>query len=927
MGKKTTLGVIAVILALLSGCDDAPVSNDPLDQDAQIPLDAVAPTPDAVGEIETRFDLGVDPDSAPVERDASLVDADLRDAATAPPVGVRVQTFLGTPATPVGLGNKVTCLVWDADNAPVEAETVIEVRPPEGWRLDVGEGDITGQVNVVGEIAGVYSVQCSAPRLGLRDDAPRRWDVLAGPAKVTRITLDRPLMFAGETVEATCTAFDAFGNEVPADDAVLEVLPAGAGASVDGRLLTMTTSGRHRVRCALDGAQSEDARLHVLPDVPAALVAAVSPDLPVYLPGAVVSYDAQVIDQYGNTVYSADLVWSIEPVAEGFGEGRFLLEEEGRYTLTVAVRGPTFNDVELRAEAEVLVDAGGPAISCESPSLGEMIGMGEVALTGRIRDTAGLGAVTVDGREAPLDDAGRFSVDVQPQWGLNVHQIIARDAVGNSNSVFCAYFASDRYVGEAAAVADTIVLTLTQAAIDDGGVDNPIRSLGDLLRRVIDSPGLVNSIHTQLLASNPLLPSRCVARLPLVGTCLTRVGATYRALRIRGPNEVRLTLTNEGLRTRIVIRNLDLDGRIEGTFARNATFSVASVVADLTFRVGMRNGRPEVSFLRENEVSVGRMSADFDGWLVGSILDLVFRAFEGTVRDEVTSAMRSFLREEIDSLFDGVLGGLDVAGLGLEFEVPGLGGSPATSMAMQVDFSRLEVNPQRMLMGLSTAVTGPTRIATRSAGVALPPGPLLIEQDMQGSIGAAVNLTFVNQLLHRLWRAGLFTIEDAGGVGGLGNGIEFSLRLLTPPAVRGTEGGDELELHFGPAIGSLTYPGLFDDPLVIRLAAVTTVAVELVGDSELSFGEIQMDQMHLMIEGVSMSAQARAAVERDLGRVLQAVIDRSLSSALPALPVPDFALPDSLSEFGVPRGTRLGLREPTFELTPSHFLLDGAFSE
>ena len=43
--------------------------------------------------------------------------------------------------------------------------------------------------------------------------------------------------------------------------------------------------------------------------------------------------------------------------------------------------------------------------------------------------------------------------------------------------------------------------------------------------------------------------------------------------------------------------------------------------------------------------------------------------------------------------------------------------------------------------------------------------------------------------------------------------------------------------------------------------------------------------------------------------------------------VPDFALPDSLATFGIPPGTRLGVRNLVLQGTPSHWLVDGDFGE
>jgi hypothetical protein len=62
-------------------------------------------------------------------------------------------------------------------------------------------------------------------------------------------------------------------------------------------------------------------------------------------------------------------------------------------------------------------------------------------------------------------------------------------------------------------------------------------------------------------------------------------------------------------------------------------------------------------------------------------------------------------------------------------------------------------------------------------------------------------------------------------------------------------------------------------------------------------------------------------------RVVQGLLDTALSGALPTLPVPDFALPSSLEQYGVPPGTRLGLRGLNLSGTPSHWLVDGEFGQ
>ena len=917
------------MLCLLLGCTDTSGGGGDPDDARVAPSADVALTPDAGA-----------PDIAPPDPDAATPDA-AEDAAphdagplppdvAAAPVPAEVhsiETLVGAPATEAGVENRVTCQALDGEGDPVEdVVLVFEVRPALGWRAAEAPGAL------VGERAGTYYLTCTAPGLGQRDATPARWDVRPGPAVLVRASVDPPVVVAGDTTQVTCRAEDREGNVVSSGDAEVSVRPAIAGVDVDGRQATLRTAGVFQAVCDLAGAVSEgEARISVLPGPPAQLVAAVAPDVAVHEVGAVVGFVARLTDVFDNLVVDAPLEWSSEPALVAFGEGRFRADAEGRYLLGVRATGTTFEDRVLEAEAEILVDSGGPAIACTEPVEGAMlVRRARLVLSGRVDDVAGIDLLTVDGEDAALDEEGRFAVEVAPSWGLNVHELVATDAVGNVNSTFCSYFASERYVDEDAAIDDAILLHLSQQAVDDGPPNRPLTSLTDLLRRVVDSPGLVRTIDQTLRAQNPILPTRCMQRLPLVG-CVLSVGAEYRGMRVRGPNSLSARLVEGGLRISARLENLEIDVQMRGTVGNSGTLTAAHVAIELTFDAGLVDGRPRVALRETNSVEVGDLDSDFDGFLSGALLDLVFEAFEGTVRNELVGALRDFLEQEIDALLSDVLAGLDLDALGLGLEVPAIAGGDAAVLSLGVGFSTLHANPTRLQLGISSRVNGPSRQGAASAGVALPPGAVKIELRPEGTTGAAVHLGLVNQLLHRLWRAGVFDLGGAADLlGDLPDGASVALRVQVPPAVIGTGDGANLRMHLGPIAGELLYPGFFDEALRIRLAAFLIAPVALDGGRGIVFGGddgIALDRIYVAVDGVSMSPEARATLERDLGRILQAVVDQALNNALPALPIPDFALPESLEAFGVPPGTRMGLRGATLDGTFTHFLLDGTFRE
>jgi hypothetical protein len=904
------------VLGLLVGCDDA--AQPAQDRDAVLPDAAVA---------DAMVDLGVD--AAPP--DAMVVDAEPVDAAPLPTEPVEVRTELGAPSTEAGMANRVTCTVVDAAGVQVDdLSTRLEVRPVEGWIIDEARPD-----DLIGEVSGTYNITCTVPSLGLRDTTPERWDVLPGPASQLVTTAEPSTIDAGDSVTVGCVATDALGNPVDASAAEVDVVPLGAGTEVHGRVVTLRSAGRYRVGCRMAGVERhEDAVARVRPGLPAALVAGLEPLREVYQVGAVVGYPAIVTDAFGNTVPAADLVWGIDPMLPGFAEGRFLAEREGLYHVDVAVEGPTFDDRVLTAETSFVVDAGGPLLDCLDPPDGAMIQANPGApatLRVGVADQLALARVTVDGEVARPDGAGVYVVDVPTHWGLNAHEVLAEDAAGNVSSRFCSRFVSAQYQAEDAAIADTITLHMMQDAIDDGAPDRPIDSLTDLVRRIIDSAGLLSTIDAGLRAQNPIVPNDCRARLPIIGSCLVRFGATYSSMQLGGPNPVSAVLVDGGLRVTARVNDIVLNARSTGTISTGIRINVSHVEVVMTFDVNLRNGRPNVQLRRTDQVTVGDVNVDLPGTigdLFDGVVDLIFSAFEGLVRDEVAGAIRDFMSSEVDAMLGDVLSGLDLASLGLVFEVPSLVGGAPIPLSFDLDFSTLDTNAQRLLIGLSSVVNAPARQGRPSAGVPVPPGPARLEVGADGAFAAGIHLVFINQLMHRLWRAGLFDLDDAGGLlANLPDGVALSLQTLVPPAARGTGNGAEMELFFGPAVGALVYPGFFDEPLQVRVAARITASVALVEGAQLEFGALQVVDLKLGIDDAAIGAAARAAMEGDVRRIIQAVVDSALNDALPALPIPDFALPDGLAEFGVGAGTRLGLRGAQLRGTESHFVLEGRFAE
>ena len=192
-------------------------------------------------------------------------------------------------------------------------------------------------------------------------------------------------------------------------------------------------------------------------------------------------------------------------------------------------------------------------------------------------------------------------------------------------------------------------------------------------------------------------------------------------------------------------------------------------------------------------------------------------------------------------------------------------------------------------------------------------------------LAASVHLGLINQVLHTLWRAGMFEARITGdAIGGdLPPGLVAELSAGLPPVASMRDDGT-VELGLGSLSLGLVYPGLFDEPLDVVLGARTHTEVRIDGD-DLAFSGIVIDELFFSTGEVSLDAATRDVLERFLVALVQRLVDSALNDALPALPIPSFTLPDAVGEFGLPAGAQLGIRAPALAREPQHFVLRGGF--
>ena len=901
------------------GCEDSVVKITKTDTET-----------DLEGEVQNEISEDTQVEISPED----TAQPDIVPEVATPPQPASVETQLPVESVAAGTLVGVTCIVLSEEGEQIpDIDSSFTVHPSS----EIGINSDNFTPNLVGE----YEVSCRVPALGLIDMTPARLDVVPGPAVAIYTSLSRDQLTAGESATVTCTAVDSQGNLIIDADYFISMTPASGTQITYGDpedpeatpSIEFQISGTYEVSCELEGGViPHPDSLRVVPGLPSLLSAAIVPRQEVYRIGQVVTLQALVVDQFGNPVPSAELAYETNPVMGTFGTGRFRPLDEGIYELTLSVISPTYNDVELSWTGTLIANEWGPSIECLEPlDASILIHTPGDALTfrGRVSDSAGVELLRINYVEMAIDENGTFSTTLTPDWGVNFVNITARDTFGEETSTFCAFMISQSYFPEGEFLDDVIMLRMNQAAIDDGGSSDPILSLGDILRRVVESNGIVTTIDQQMSAQNPIYPENCEVEVWLIG-CVFRLRVDYRSFSINGVRTVSLNLVDGGLRARIRLDDIEVGMRIGGTVSTNGTVSADNIIVDMTFGVSLNsNHQPVVSVSNINEVTIGDLHVDFSG-IIGAVIDLIAWIFENTIRSQITSLIRDFLRDNLNAVLQGVLQNLDVSSLGAEIPIPSFTGGRPTMLGFNVRFSSINLNSTRALFGMGSLFTGSSNHVGDSPGSALPPGSFIDPLNTTRTTAAGINLGLLNQVLHVLWRTGMLDFDAASEILGIDapEGTEISFTASMPPVAIGIAGQDnKVAIHLGGVSLTLLYPGFFDEPLSIRAGVIATSDVTLSPDNELSFSGIAIDEFYFAAEDMALDGNQRAILESMLTDIFQEVLDTSINSSLPALPIPEFELPSSLGEYGFDPGTAIGLRNGAFTITESHFLLEGDFRE
>lgn len=817
----------------------------------------------------------------------------------------------------------VTCEFEDAHGNRTPAPNA-EVRATPSRRVS-----ITGQ-RLTAEVAGTYDVECRDDRL---ERVPASLTILPGdPAQLVAEATPRSAI-AGERVDVTCSAVDAYQNPVTVT-ANVNVSPTPD--TIDATGFSSTTIGDFDVTCSLDtpAVVSEVLVVAVRPADPASIeILGLDPAKTIYASGDIVEPLVAVADVYGNPIENAQLSFLGMPAnaITDLGNTAVLLGN-GDITLIVSVDPPTHMNAAVEDQITVTIDGLPPEIDITFPARGEMVQRDpaqNLTIQGRVTDAVSpVTDLLINGQPVTFDGAGNFTASMNPDWGINVIEATAIDGAGNVRDQAQSYELASSYKRASPSrtfsgrIPDGIVAHLGQRALDDNNT-NDVDDLATIAKLAIENANIAALIPSPVTTFNsdcsiPFVTIRGALRLYVDNV-------TY------GSPTIDISSRNGGLYMTATIPNVYVAMHTSGDVCDigvnlNGSATATRITISGNLNVSRSGGSSVVTMPSANVNIVGlNINLNLPGvisWAVNGIINL----FSGAISNRLESAFRDVIRSEIPDVIEGFLDSFDVS-TGFDLPAP-----LSTRLNMRAGLGMLQFDTVGGNLGLDT-----TLYAT-PAFTPEPRGGILQEQQILPSFSAndplAIGLAYdlLNQAMYSGWYGGAFHIDLAqffsGQVMSNGNMVNITAAAdpLLPPVV--TPSGNPqypVEIQVGDLGIDLSVSGIPNFPMFdARVYAHATIQanVTVTPQGVLQFTIAPNPTVKLDVESTLDDRLDPAVLRSTLEGIVNAFIPQIVQDVIAGIPLPTFDL-SALAGSNLPPNIVLGLGSPSVRFHSSYLILEG----
>lgn len=569
------------------------------------------------------------------------------------------------------------------------------------------------------------------------------------------------------------------------------------------------------------------------------VIVEVSPTRFSYEVGESITPSATVYDEQWREIDDAEVEWSASPsdAAEPGESDQWVIREGG--TITFQACAVEFGEATSACgERSVSAASGLTAVVLERPVPGEHFKASEdptIPVEGSVHQGLPIDTVQVNGETVTVDDEGRFTHQINPDFGINTVFVRAFDGTNPADGIAAAsvmwapeYQEPDVDSGNqeiTAELDEAFILRLGQNFLDDGEpyteipeVQITTHDLADLLQLVLEHVDIADEI------SNPVVDSSSVV-LSIPDTSINdptvELHATDDGLVLFGqiPD---LHVETEGF-IELSEEVVDLEGSISAMLSLHASIEIEKPDASSPFHVE----------LEEFELAVEQATPDFNSEEANAIFELADSMLRDNIEDIILEGVDLSFIDQLPEMLLDVLDSLDETISGQEFDVELDFGEPLSlSFDGQVEqFNSIRGQGLEGFVSANLTTDGVAHFPDNPGVALMDADPLSSPLFSQSRVQLALDFALVNSIFHNLWNAGLLDLDVTDLVEENFSGLIESGHVegLLPPVLAPPTGNSphDLVLHLGQLEFELEWVDQTD-----RFAAELEVGanLDLVGD-------------------------------------------------------------------------------------------------
>lgn len=636
-------------------------------------------------------------------------------------------------------------------------------------------------------------------------------------------------MLAGEAISWDIEAADQWGN--PIDTTGLTPTTDSTDVTITAAEITTTVPGTYAATAEL-GTVTDTEVFVVGPNLPIAIDLTLNnPNPELY---ETVHATVVVTDAHGNVTDDPWSLWVEGAGTTDINYSNITFWNEGTYTVFAGVDGTSLQD----SVGPFLIDTTGPNIEIDEPPRGDWVDGDDSTVSGRVTDDwSDVALVTLNGESVSLDSSGRFSENMDWDFGINVLESYAEDSDGNSSTDTRALIAGD-FKGYGQEVENGLTIRIKQGT---GGFDT-LEELGENLVTATDLDALIPS--------------------PVYSSSYKKWGVTWYSvnLYVRNPKlgaiDFELDPRSTGvLRTTVTVNDPELDWSASGkvTFigysgSGDITADAIEVEVDLKPRISGRTLQLDVDRV---DTTVSGFEFDMDGWLYDVLKFFgVNNLINSAIESYMEGAIEDVVKDEVPGMLEDALSSLE-----LSADLPIQG----TTYTLDAAPSKVSVDAYGLNLNLASKFKPKVWKNSRTGLGSLFYGYRDPTYSVSSGMNLGLNADFLNQVMYALWGGGLLQQTLTGSELGLDPAdlslffpglTELTIELdgLLPPAVVTGSGSDMFELQLGEvhlvlyngnaATGDVLVDVYFSAFMGMNLTATSEALSATMGEPEVYFDVI-----------------------------------------------------------------------------------------